>query len=359
MYMPRILTTTAVTAAATLLAVQTATAQTDEVASEALRKEALTKTSTTIPDGWRVTAKLGGSINITDARNVVGATEGTAIQVGLNIGAEAKYKQDQHTWDTILTIQEALQRTPNANDEVGSSFVKSLDNLDLLSTYIYRFSDPDWLGPFAQFKLNTQIFPTTTTPGEEFRIERQLEDGTIELDDANRAAGSDVDQNGAFEPLLLRETVGLFGQPYNEKVLSVDLKLGLGAQQTIVRDGFTLVGVESRDGVDPDGPISVYILKELESTFDVGIEATIQAKGFILEDVLTWYAGVVAYLPFASTSDLDFIDRLNLEITGGISLKVTKSLSFDWNLLVRRFPQVIEEFQVQNGFLLTLTMDLL
>ena len=357
MFMPRSLFPTAIAAATLMTTTQTAVAQTSEVAPEELRKAAMTKTSTTVPNGWKITAKLGGSINITDARNVVGATEGTAIQVGLNIGAEAKYKQDQHTWDTVLTIQEALQRTPNANDEVGSSFVKSLDNLDLISTYIYRFSDPDWLGPFAQFKLNTQIFPTTTTPGEDFRIERTFDDGTIALDDANSAAGTGIDQNGAFEPLLLRETAGLFGQPYDEKRLSLAFKLGVGAQQTIVRDGFTLTGVETRDIGGED--TVVYLLKELESTFDVGVEATAQGKGVIVDDVLTWYAGVVAYLPFASTSDLDFIDRLNLEITGGLSLKVTKSISFDWNLIVRRFPQVVEEFQVQNGFLLTLTMDLL
>ncbi|MEM7676871.1 MAG: hypothetical protein AAF449_12780, partial [Myxococcota bacterium] len=131
-----------------------ATAQTQEIAPEALRKQALTNTSTKVPDGWKVTAKLGGSVNVTDARNVVGAREGTAIQIGFNLGVEVKYKKGQHTWDNVLLVQEAVQRTPAEGVE-PEQFVKSLDNLDLVSTYVYRFTNPDWLGPFVRLKLNT------------------------------------------------------------------------------------------------------------------------------------------------------------------------------------------------------------
>ncbi|MEO1334245.1 MAG: DUF3078 domain-containing protein [Myxococcota bacterium] len=339
---------------------QPAAAQTQEIAPEALRKQALTKTSTTVPDGWKVTAKLGGSINVTDARNVVGAREGTAIQVGFNLGVQAKYKKGQHTWENVLTIQEAVQRTPTEGNE-PEQFVKSLDNLDLVSTYVYRFSDPDWLGPFAQFKLNTQIFPTSSETAEPVTI-RRTDTNNQTTDQTGQTV---IDQTGAFEPLLLRQTAGIFGEPYTEDKFTLSFKLGLGAQQIIARGGFNLIDVVVEDDVE------VYRLQEINDTFDFGAEATVAAKGFVIKDVLTWNLSTVAFLPlvtsgdvFAAGSDADSeplgtIDRLNLEVAGGLSLKLTKYVSMDWNLLVRRFPQVRDDFQITNTFLVTLTMDLL
>ena len=355
----------------------TAMAQTQEVAPEALRKEALTDTSTTVPDGWKVTAKVAGSFNLTDARNVVGATDGTAIQIGANVEVYGNYKSGQHTVENTLKIQEALTRTPPPDDDTPAPFIKSLDNLDLLSTYIYRFSDPDWLGPFFQFKLNTQIFPTTTEPTQDFRVTRIGTDGLpVAGDDPDlvRTAGSDsIDQTGSFEPLLLRETAGLFGRPWEEDIFTFDFKVGVGAQQIINRGGFTLINI------DTSGDTPLYKLQELETTVDLGAELTLAGKGYILKDVLTWSAGVVTFLPVVASGDITKVDsngdvvldgngnpeqlgtveRLNLEITGNLSLKLTKYLSLDWNLLIRRFPQVRDAFQIQNAFLLTLTMDLI
>ena len=355
----------------------TAVAQTEEVAPEDLRKAVMTKTSTTVPDGWNVTAKLGGSVNVVDARNVVGTTEGTAIQVGLDLAADANYKKGQHTWGNVLRIQEALQRTPPPDDDTPAPFVKSLDNLDLVSTYIYRFSEPDWLGPFVQLKFNTQLFRTTTEPSQDFRINRIQKDGT-EIRDADtgvtRVAGDAVvRQTAPFEPFLLRQTAGLFGEPFAEDVFTLNFKVGVGAQEIISRDGFNLVNVEVVDD------IPTYTLQQLESTVDIGFEGTVAAKGYILKDVLTWNAQAVAFLPVVVTGNvvkvdsagvvvrdaddnpetLSAIERLNFEFLGGLSLKVTKYVSMDWNLLVRRFPQVRDAFQVTNSFLLTLTMDLI
>ena len=329
-------------------------AQNEDMVPEELREAAMTKTSTTVPNGWKVTAKLGGSFNVSDARNVVGATEGTAIQVGVNIAAEAKYKHDQHTWDTVLSIQEALARTPTA-DGGSTPFIKSLDILDIVSTYVYRFEDPSWLGPFAQLKLNTQLFPTTSEPTEDYTLIELDTDGE-EISNEGRVSGQSFDQTGSFEPLLLRQTVGLFAEPYAEDILTVNFKVGLSAQEVLAYGGSNLT---------VDG--TVYTLREIPNTFDLGVSGAAEANGYILKDILLWKAGVVAFLPFVTAGDvldadgneLDTIDRLNLEVTGALSLKLNKYIAAEWNLLIRRFPQIVDEFQVQNSFLLTLTVDLL
>ena len=364
---------------ASLVVASNAEAQTQEVAPEALREAALTDTATTIPDGWRVTAKLGGAFNVTDARNVVGATEGTAIQLGLNVTGEAAYKKGQHTWDNVLKIQEAIQRTPPPDDDTPAPFVKSLDNLDFVSTYIYRFSEPDWLGPFAQFKLTTQLFPTTTEPTQAFRILRIDTAGNEVLDTDDRGVGSEVEQTKSFEPLLLRQTAGLYGQPIAEDKLTVDFKVGVGAQQIIARNGFNLVDVDTSG---TRATAAVYVLQEIADTVDLGVEASAAAKGYVVKDVLTWNASAVMFLPAVTSGDvvkvdsdgnvvrenddpngapvlLGTFDRINLEFNAGLSLKLTKYLAAEWALLVRRFPQIRDAYQVQNSFLLTVTMDLI
>ena len=340
-------------------------AQTEEVAPEALRKEAMTKTSTTVPDGWKVTAKIGGAFNLTNAQKVVGAVEGTAIQLGLNIEGEAKYKKGQHTVDTLLTIRETFQSTPTPDDEFGP-LVKSLDNLSILSTYIYRFTEPAWLGPFAQFKLDTQLLQTVVEPTTPYQRIRQFSNGDIDVDPPIREKGDTFNQSKPFEPLLLRQIGGLFAEPYKEDILTADFKLGVGAQQTIARDGFALLSAESAtvDGRD----ITIFTLQQLESSVDFGIEATAKAKGYILKDILTWNATVIAFLPAVSSTDvtdpetgdeLNAFERTNLEFSGGLALKITKYAAIEYNLLVRRFPQILNDYQIQNTFQLTLTVDVL
>lgn len=359
----------------------TAQAQTEEVAPEALRKRALTKTSTSRPDGWKVTTKIGASLTVTDARSVVGATEGTAVQVGLNLTAEAKYKHGQHTWDSILKIQEAFQRTPPPDEQTSAQFVKSLDILDVVSTYVFRFTEPSWLGPFVQLKLTSQILETAVEPSQRYVVQKIDENGNQQPE--IRAANTTLVQTAPFEPLLLRETAGLFGRPFDDDIFTFDFKAGVGAQQIIGQGGFTLIdNSQTLDIVRPDGSsesLPIYVLQEVADTFDLGAEGTIALKGYVIEKVLTWNASVVAFLPFVTSGDvvkvddegntvtdddgnpefLNTIERLNLEINAGLSLKIAKYFSFDWSLLVRRFPQVRDAFQIQNNFLLTLTLDVI
>ena len=345
----------------------------NDIATEELQKKALTKTSTTVPDGWKVTAKVGGTFNVTDARNVVGAVEGTAIQLGATIGVNADYKYNQHTWENSLSIQEAFTRTPPPDDDTPSPLVKSLDTLDLLSTYIYRFNDPDWLGPFVQLKLNTQVFATSVEPVDPVTVIRNG-------DEANQQAGvTQVDVTEPFEPLLLRQTAGLFGRPYESDEFTLDFKIGIGAQEVIARGGAVL---EANTGETADNGEAIYRLQDIEDTFDLGLEGSVAGKGILIKDVLTWNASFVAFVPFVTVGDvpkvddngvpvvegegedatpvfLDTFERVALEFNGALSLKLTKYVSVDYTLLVRRFPQIRDAFQVQNALQVTLTMDLL
>ena len=74
----------------------------EKVASEELEKKALAerKEGEDAPkDGWEVTGKLGFSGSFTNARNFVGAEEGTTIQLGIMLGIDTMFRDGQHGWE--------------------------------------------------------------------------------------------------------------------------------------------------------------------------------------------------------------------------------------------------------------------
>jgi hypothetical protein len=64
------------------------------------------------------------------------------------------YLSKNHEWRNTLKISEAFTMTPTID-----TFVKSNDSLTLDSAYLYHIGRVPWLGPFAQLKLDTALFP--------------------------------------------------------------------------------------------------------------------------------------------------------------------------------------------------------
>ncbi|MEQ8278272.1 MAG: hypothetical protein RMA76_37860 [Deltaproteobacteria bacterium] len=343
------------TALALLFATSTAFAQ-EEIASEELEKKTMEepkKEGDKPPeDGWKVKGNLGFSGSLTNAQNFVGVEEGTTIQLGVLLGLNADWTSGQHGWETSLKAQHAQTKTPNL-----SAWVKSADQLDILSTYTYRFNNPEWLGAFGRFKLNTQLLA-----GYSVRAEPTIYgEGTAE-----QPSEAKVKLTGPFEPLLLRESAGAFAKPLKSDKVNLKTSLGIAAQHIITRDGRVIANVD--EGMTP----TLVTFTPLESSNDFGIEITANADGTLIKDVLTWKLSVDLFQPVLpgpkeddpTTPDVDEsgpegFGRLNLDLNAGLSLKLAKWLSLDYLLTVRRVPQVIREFQVQNQLILTAGFDIL
>ncbi len=313
-------------------------AQVEELGSEDLQKAATSKEAK--PDGWKFKLSLGATGSFNHSSNVVGADDGTTLQVGAVIDAGAHWVAGQHDWETVLGIQHTQTKTPQID-----KFVKSLDNLSLISTYLYRLKTPPWLGPFGRFKLTTQIFNGYAVRADDVQVVRPP-NAAVTVPAQQR-----VKLTTAFEPLTLRETVGFFANPVDEKKLRLNAKLGAGAQQIIAQDGFVLA----------DETAGVLTLGALDSTNEIGLELEVDLAGTVVEEVLTWKVTGNFFYPFASSSDADIdgIDQLNIDIAAAASLRLAKWLSLDYILNVKRIPLVTSDYQVQNGVLLTAGFDVI
>jgi hypothetical protein len=180
---------------------------------------------------------------------------------------------------------------------------------------------------------------------------------TADLTEVTRLEQGDaVRLTAPFEPLNMRQSFGLFAEPLEATALTLSAKLGIGAQEILTREGDVLVTTFDEDG-------RVAVLRRLEgAVVQVGAEAQVDVKGELIEDeVLTYYASANVFYPPFSTSDIDrdFAESLNLRLKAGASLKLTKALSVDYVLTVLRIPATTEDFQIQNGLLISAGFDVL
>ena len=346
-----------------------ARAQTDALDSKELKKTALAGTSTTVPDGWKVALNFGGTVNFNFSNETAAAAgageEGSTFQIGIVVGLTGNYKSGPHRWQNKVTVQQTQTKQPERN------FRKSLDNVELLSTYLYSFKNPAWLGPFSRFRLNTQLLRSSYFNDDGAvgaRRESVGADGRpVEEEIPFESVGSEerIVQTEPFEPLILRESLGLFANPYTAPGFTLDAKLGVGAQQVIVRDGVTFVELR-----DLEGELTA-IFREIEPSINVGGEGEVEMKGAIVKDRLTWRLTANVFVPFVASADVIGdesaedtespvgFEYANIDIAGGVSLKLAKWASLDYILTLRRVPLVVRGLQVQHGILLSAGFDLL
>lgn len=320
----------------------------EEIAPEELRKATLGKDAEKKkPDGWSGGLKLGATFAFTHSSNFVGSTDGVNLQLGLLLDGFVELRSLRHTWNTSLLLQHAQTKTPSID-----AFVKSQDNLNLTTLYTYAVKGIDWgLGPYAKASLQTAIFTGFLVEGADKDYEKLFRDGTTS-GKFTQAGQDPLRMTGPFEPLVLTETAGVFADPIDKPELTIRLKLGVGAQHILVSDGFSLADDEATtDRVE---------LKQLQDSHQGGAELDAQFTGALEDSAVTWKAGANFFLPFLSTVDGGAgIDQTNMVFTAGLSLKLAKWASLDYVLTAKKVPSVSDEWQVQNGLLLTAGFNLL
>jgi hypothetical protein len=297
-----------------------------------------------LSEGWNRSLSLGLTGSFNHSSNVVGSADGSTVQLGLVTDGAATLVRGSHVWENQLKLQHTQSRTPAID-----RFLKSLDNLDIQSTYLYHLATPnDWFGPFARVGLVTSVLEGYEVRAADTNITRVFRDGHTE--DSVVAAEEDISLTDPFEPMTFKETVGIFADPIRRDDLKVTTKTGIGLQQIMVGDGFALTS-------DVDGQVT---LTQLQEANELGAEFEIGLNGSRSEDI-TYEATLSLFYPMTSSADVDFdgIDALNTDFSGKISFKLTGWASLDYVLNVKRSPVILDEWQVTNGLILTSSFSLL
>jgi hypothetical protein len=201
-------------------------------------------------------------------------------------------------------------------------------------------------GPYARFALDTQMFP-----GLDVRAAR-VDYAIANLDGTTTALrGRRLELTDPFAPLNLRESLGVFYQPFREERINLEARAGLGALETFAAGNLA---------VDDDDATAVVEVKELDDSFMVGGEAVVNVWGFLDETKYVSYtAGLGVLIPFvtselAAGDDRSLIELTNVEGNAGLSVKLFDWASLGYRFVVSRQPLLVDQWQVQNNLLLTI-----
>jgi hypothetical protein len=304
--------------------------------------------------GWHPMLSASGNMALSHNQGVVGNPEGLNLMLGYLIASELIYldQTEQHEWQNILGWQLAYQRTATVE-----TFVKSIDSFDFESAYLYHPPPLPWVGPFLAFQLRLAVFPGYDVRAEDTEIVLLDPDGdpvprtdpTGNFPVPNRVveAGDRLDLTNAFEPVLLRETVGVFAIPVDKQEIKLDIRVGFAAWETLVQNGKVIK--------DDDGTPELEI-QQLQDTVLLGPELRIKLSGAYKENVIYGLSALLMYPVYHSVdTELEGAEKLNTEFEALLGVKFAPWMSLDYSLKAYRLPFMVDQWQIQNALLLSLT----
>ena len=316
--------------------------------------------------GWHPWLRFGANMALGQSKNVPGTADGLSLQLGYKIGARLDFLSQKRTneWTNFLGMELAYTRTP-----VVDAFVKSIDKIEFKSTYLYHPEKLPWLGPFVAFRLSTPMLPgydVRSDPSNVVHLEPKeaqlFNDAGEPIDDDGQVidanhdsvtqvnSGDRIDLTEALSPLTIRESVGVFAIPLDKPWLKTDFRLGFGAWETFVRDGYVIE--DNPDTAD------LLELRRMQDSVQLGPELGI-ALGGAYKEHLTYAASALFMQPVYQTTetDLEGIELLNMEFEAGLGVRITKYFSIDYSFKAYKQPLIVDDWQIQNNILLTIAFE--
>ena len=288
--------------------------------------------------GFEFKAKISSNFSFTNNDKYVGQTDGANYQFNIITDNEVNWRNKHHEFLNKLHINYGLSKTPQLKN-----LFKSQDEIKYLSTYLYHLSAIHWFGTFVRFKVvSSMLSGSYISPDDEtlvFKYRNGNEKSCI------LRANYRYIIVESFEPITMSGNLGFFANPVNKKKLKLSLKLGAGFQKMISRDGFVLADDSNTPEIE---------FNQLEDYSDAGIEFELDASGEINSSI-NWSLIANFFFPFndsCSKDDLNDLDRLNTNIEGKFSSKLTNRTSLDSYIMIKRIPLVLNEWQIQNGIVI-------
>jgi len=316
------------------------------LAALALEKEYVAPPSGSTDDqpGWHGSLRVGANVNFTNNRKVVGQQEGNQFQIGGTFDGDIGYLRGEHDWRNSLGLLEAFTYGPPVR-----ALMKTADTLRFDTAYFYHPVKAPWVGPFVRAGVLTAIFE-----GADYRATPTLYEIQNETDpdtgEPRQVTGKRFSLSESFLPTTLRESAGLFLNPYRKEYLDILMLVGGGSTQVFADGQYAL-----KDDAATADRIEVV---RLSSYVQAGLEAGLALSG-------TAYGGKIKYraygdvlVPFyrsdkAAGDRRNLGDLTNVELGAMLSFKLVEWASLDYILKTLRQPQLVQDWQVQNMLLLT------
>ncbi|MFH1434933.1 MAG: hypothetical protein ABIJ56_04360 [Pseudomonadota bacterium] len=297
--------------------------------------------------GWDGMLKGSGSFAFTHSDSMVGIRDGMNINLGIAMNGGLDFLSEKgHMWQSKLDWQLSYIYTDTLD-----SFTKGLDSLVIDSAYLYQIPKAKYLGPFASLTLKATLFPGYDMSTSDTVVRYLDADGNEEKTELVEAKDK-IDLTPGFAPATLRESVGFFFDAMKIKPINIQFRLGVGAWETFVSDGYCLAD----DGSTPELEI-----KAMQDSVQFGAELKAMLSGVLYKDIINYDFKLGLMYPFVHNVDTDMsgMDLFNIEIEAKVGFRIAKWLAIDYVLKAYHVPFIYDGWQVQNGIFLVVTVGIL
>jgi len=272
-----------------------------------------------------------------DSRSVIGQKDGSNVTLGLSLKGGFNYLKKLNELQFNMEISQQFSRTPDLE-----RFVKSSDIAKFDLSYLYNISKI-W-GPFVKVSLDTSLLPgyNETKDDEDYII----------------PDGPDVTTNSmklvsSLQPMIFKQTAGLYYRPIKKKSITFQLNAGAGAMEVLADGGYALNDDDATDAIEL---LALKSYSELGSSIFMKLNGTVKSASIVDYDLR-----LELMTPFLNDDDQNrgVFELTNINFSFTVSSKVTSWLSVNYELKITKTPQLLDEFQIQNNIMLSLNYMLI
>lgn len=295
-----------------------------------------------VDNGWYHNVAVAAGLSFSTSNRVVGQEDGATTTISLNVNYDADLFRGQHEFQNTLSVTQALTRTP-----LVDQFVKSGDELFEEAIYYYHLRNAPWFGPFARASIRTALFKGFDVPADTTDYLVTRNNGTT----AERLERDRLQLTRNFGPTTLKQSLGVFAEPSNDPALTIDVRLGFGARETFADGNFVIADDDATPEVD---------VTELSDFAQVGAEAALVMTGTTPSGDVTYGASFEMLVPFYDStddSDLNAWESTNYEAGANLAFIISNWVNVGYQFGALKEPQLLDEWQVTNQLLLTITQS--
>ena len=294
-------------------------------------------------DALELRLRVGLSAAFAQSAGVVGQQDGLGVTFGTSVAGHIRWHKAAHDWKTSMSYAVAFAYT-----SVIGELVKTADRLQVDSMYTWK--GLSWVGPFVGLTLETPFFSGDDVRAEPVDYEITSLDGSIRVEEASKR----LRLTAPFEPLQLKEAVGVSFIPVTLPEFGVTFNAGAAATQVFAEDALS---------VSDKKETAVVEVSEIDSYIALGQTSRLEVHGLLADDWISYRVHGELFVPFVDSSpkteDLSIEERMNVSVGAKFSFRVAAWASVDYELRALLQPQIQEDWQIQNVVMLTFGYDLL
>jgi hypothetical protein len=294
---------------------------------------------------WRLGLIVGGDLLWNRMDQVSGREFGNSITINAFVDWSMRYLDPNHLMYVRLQVDEGQTAQPERELQ------KTIDEVDLDAIYTYRLLP--WLGPYVRFGLDTNIFPGWKSYGEKFQDVAILS-VSKKIVKIDRRLTKEVRLADSFDPLELKEGVGVSFDLSPDLMLDLRLRLGFGVRHYLVRSLLKDRDHDDNDSVGVCRYQNVDCFEKVDTGNLLGLEATLIAS-VRLTRWLMIDTELDSLVPFISAETNDPV--VNWKNT--ISLRLVSFASLAYVVKLDYVKHESEFLQAEQRILLRFTFDIL